>query len=170
MARPGKWQLLAVVSLTVLIAALAVAYYAFYVLRPIEGDASGAAACLPQPCLAPQGFEAYFTDLQLSDSRVSVIVRFVNHTRGGLEAVFFRHTSPADFRLQWPDGSQHEPVFAAKCPNWSAINVERGSAAGPETLCFAARPTTGLSGVRIIWDPDLGLFTTPVTTQLNQPP
>ena len=94
-------------------------------------------------------------------------VRFTNHTSGGqFEAVSYRHTSPADFRLKWPDGSEHSAVFSADCPNWPELQIERGASSSPKPLCFDV-PDTGMPGTSIVWDPDVGLFSAPVATPLG---
>ena len=163
-ARP---RLLIVLSLVAALACLAALGY--YVARPTTANSlSGSAqSCAPQPCLAPGGFQAYFSDVQISGGKVALRAKFINHTQELLEAVSYRHTSPADFQILWPDGSKHDPIFGSDCPAWDEIKVERGSTVGPETLCFDARPTTGLSGVLLIWNPDLGFFSSPVSTHLS---
>ena len=163
-ARP---KLLIVLSLVAALACLAALGY--YVVRSTaaNGPASSGQSCAPQPCVAPGGFEAYFSDVQASGGKVALLARFVNHTQASLEAVSYRHTSPADFQILWPDGSKHDPIFGSDCPAWDEIRIERGLEVGPEILCFDARPTTGLSGVLIIWNPDLGFFSSPVSTHLS---
>lgn len=123
--------------------------------------------CSPQPCAAPGGFEADFSQIGLGAGRVSVQVRFRNHTQGELlDAVSYRHTSPVDFALRIGDGRTLAPIFAADCPGWEEVRVERGSTVGPEKLCFH-NPTNGLRGASMIWSPDLGLLFRQVSIPLG---
>ena len=163
-ARPRLLIVLSLVALFVFAGALG-----YYVLQPTAANrlSGSAQSCAPQPCIAPGGFEAYFSDVQVSGGKVTLRAKFINHTQDAMEAVSYRHTSPADFQIMWPDGSKHDPIFGSDCPAWDEIRIERGSEVGPEILCFDARPTTGLSGVLLIWNPDLGFFSSPVSTHLS---
>ena len=123
--------------------------------------------CSPKPCAAPQGFEADVGAIQADASRVTMQVTLRNNTtRGGFEAVSYRHTSPADFRLSGSDGISRLPVFSADCPDWGEVRVERGATAGPEKLCFQS-PTLGLHGAAVVWEPELGVFTHRVLINLG---
>jgi hypothetical protein len=96
---------------------------------------------------------------------VSMDLTLRNKTRSGLEAVSYRHTSPADFLLSGTDGVDRAPVFNSDCPNWGEVRVERGQSAGPLRLCFQA-PRLGLAGAVLLWDPDVGIFSYRVSMQL----
>ena len=154
-------------ALTVALVALGVVAIGVLATQAMPSSDSVDTRCAPAPCLAPHGFEAYFVDAHVADSHVVLEVRLTNHTSAGqFEAVSYRHTSPADFRLAWPDGSEHDAVFTVDCPNWPELQVERGASSGPKPLCFNA-PSTGVRGTRIVWDPDLGLFSAPIATPLG---
>ena len=140
-----------------------VAAGAISVLEP-KGPPAGAPgpACSPGPCTAPQGFELYLSQIQLRSDLdgdlVTVMVSFRNNTQPQLlEAVSYRHTSPADFQVTPDGGNQGRPVFTAGCPDWPEIRVPRGSSAGPQPLCFRATAAR-LKGAVLSWQPDLGLF------------
>lgn len=123
--------------------------------------------CSPQPCAAPQGFEADLSQIQTANGRVTMLVTLHNKTvRGGLETVSYRHTSTADFRLSGSDAVTRAPVFSADCPDWGEVRVQRGAAAGPLKLCFES-PRLGLQGAALLWDPDVGLFTRRVSIPLG---
>jgi hypothetical protein len=114
--------------------------------------------CSPHPCAAPHGFEADLSNITEAGGRVTMTVTFHNHTtREPLEAVSYRHTSPADFQLRSADGHQASPVFSSACPDWAELHVEHGASAGPRPLCFASA-AGGLVGAVIVWSPDLGLL------------
>ena len=115
------------------------------------------AGCAPSPCAAPQGFEADVSNIQATSTLVTLDVTLRNRTTGGLEAVSYRHTSPADFLLSPSDGVDRPPVFNDGCPNWGEVRVERGQSMGPVPLCFEP-PRLGLQGAVLLWDPDVGLF------------
>lgn len=122
--------------------------------------------CSPKPCAAPQGFETDVGAIQTETGRVTMQVTLRNNTKGGFEAVSYRHTSPADFRLSGSDAISRAPVFAADCPNWGEVRVERGATVGPERLCFES-PMLGLHGAALTWEPDLGVFTHKVLINLG---
>ena len=124
-------------------------------------------ACSPQPCTAPGGFEADLSQIESSGGRVSMLVTLRNRTvGGGLEAVSYRHTSPADFRLSGSDGLDRAPVFSGDCPDWGEVRVQRGASAGPFRLCFES-PLLGLHGAALLWDPDVGIFSRRVSITLG---
>jgi hypothetical protein len=114
-------------------------------------------SCAPTPCVAPQGFEADVSNIQPASGLLSLDITLRNKTSGGLEAVSYRHTSPADFVLNGTDGVDRVPVFSADCPDWGDLRVQRGQSVGPLRLCFEP-PRYGLQGAVLLWDPDVGLF------------
>jgi hypothetical protein len=161
MVRRRWWLWLALAAATVLAAA------AFLSLQPAVRGGPGLQACSPQPCAAPGGFEVDISQLQSAGDRVSAQVRFRNHTQGDLlDAVSYRHTSPADFALRAGDGRTLAPVFTADCPKWEEVRVERGSTVGPEQLCFQDH-LNDLRGASMVWSPDLGLLFRQVSIPLG---
>lgn len=123
-------------------------------------------ACAPAPCASPQGFEADVSNIQSDASGlVTADITLRNKTSGGLEAVSYRHTSPAEFELNGTDGVDRPPVFNENCPDWGEVRVERGQSVGPLRLCFQP-PRQGLQGAVLLWDPDVGLFSHRVSIQL----
>jgi hypothetical protein len=123
-------------------------------------------SCAPSPCAAPQGFEADVSNIQSVSGLVTADITLRNKTSGGLGAVSYRHTSPADFVLNGTDGVDRVPVFSADCPNWGEVRVQRGQSVGPIRLCFEA-PRFGLQGAVLLWDPDVGLFSHRVSIPLS---
>ncbi|HEY0493718.1 MAG TPA: hypothetical protein VGD57_09650 [Candidatus Dormibacteraeota bacterium] len=149
----GPLALLLVAALLLLLGALALS-----ALRRVEQTtAPPAQSCSPAPCAAPNGFEAYFSNIHVSGEELTIDVRFKNQTSGGFEAVSYRHTSPADFQLRGADGHQSPPHFSQTCPGWRELRLERGASAGPVTLCFPA-PAGDYHQAQLIWSPDLGLL------------
>ena len=114
-----------------------------------------AQSCAPQPCVAPAGFELDLLNATSGNGVVEVQVGFKNHTAKDFGAYSYRPTSPHDFFLRLPDGSQKPPVFKGDCKDWGELHVARGQSGGPETLCFEA---ASLHGARLGWAPDLGLL------------
>jgi hypothetical protein len=126
--------------------------------RSMENSQAGTTTdnCAPRPCAAPSSFEIYISDVAVAGGRATMAVRFTNQKPSvGFEAVSYRHTSPVDFSLRTPDGTMSPPAFSADCPNWPEVRVERGATSDAYRLCFA---TTAISGLVLIWDPDLGIF------------
>ena len=115
------------------------------------------AGCAPSPCASPQGFEADVSNIQATPTLVTMDITLRNRTTGGLEAVSYRHTSPAEFLLSPSDGVDRAPVFNDSCSNWGDLRVQRGQSTGPLPLCFEP-PRLGLQGAVLLWDPDVGLF------------
>lgn len=122
-------------------------------------------SCAPSPCVAPQGFEADVSNIQVASDLVTLDLTLRNKTVGGLEAVSYRHTSPADFQLSGTDGVDRAPLFNADCPDWGEARVNRGQSAGPLRLCFQP-PREGLAGAVLLWNPDVGIFSYRVSMQL----
>jgi hypothetical protein len=120
--------------------------------------------CAPSPCGAPGGFEVDVTSAQVEADHLDVTVVFSNHTKAQMfEAVSYRHTSPADFELR-SSGHELQPMFGASCPSWPELDVARGATSPPKTLCFAV---TSLSGAVLVWNPDLGFISEPVSIALQ---
>ena len=122
--------------------------------------------CSPKPCASPQGFEADVSDIQAPPGRVTMLVTLRNKTVGGLEATPYRRTSPADFRLSGSDAVSRAPVFAADCPDWGEVRVQRGATAGPFRLCFES-PLLGLHGAALLWYPDVGFLSRQISIPLD---
>lgn len=120
--------------------------------------------CAPSPCGAPAGFEVDVTAVQTESNDLALTVVFRNHTQPQVfEAVSYRHTSPADFTLR-AGGQTLRPVFTADCPNWPEVDVNRGATSTPRQLCFAVASP---SGTTLVWDPDLGFVSEPVSIALG---
>lgn len=101
--------------------------------------------------------------MDAKSDRVVLTAVFRNHTKPQLlEAVSYRHTSPADFSLR-AGGRTYQPVFDADCPNWPELDVPRGATSPPRTICFAVTSTTGAT---LVWNPDLGFISQPVSIAL----
>ena|SRR2546425_1588328 len=126
----------------------------------------GQTPCAPSPCAAPGGFEADVSNVQTASGVVTADVTLRNKTTGGLEAVSYRHTNPADFQLSGTDGVDRSPVFNADCPDWGEVRVQRGQSLGPFRLCFEP-PRQGLAGAVLLWNPDVGLFSHRVSIPLT---
>jgi hypothetical protein len=149
-------------------AVLAFGAYTAFQLEP-RGNPSGQSSsdpnerCAPSPCGAPAGFEVDVTSVAQRSSYAVVTVVLRNHTRPQiLEAVSYRHTSPADFVVR-RSGVEYRPVFNSECASWSEVDVPRGATSTPRQLCFAI-PSTG--GASLVWNPDLGFISEPVTIRL----
>jgi hypothetical protein len=147
---------------------LAVGAYAALSLQPHE-NASGQSSsdpnqrCAPSPCGAPAGFEVDVTSTDVRSGQVVLTVVFRNHTTPQLfEAVTYRHTSPADFSLR-VGGRVYQPVFSSDCPNWPELDVPRGGTSPARTVCFAV---TSTAGATLVWNPDLGVISHPVSIAL----
>ena len=163
-------MLLIALALIVLLAgALGVAAYAFVAMRPHDNPSGQSAhdpneRCSPSPCGAPAGFEVDVTGATVVGDRLALTVVFRNHTSYQvLEAVSYRHTSPADFTLR-AGGTDYRPVFGADCPSWPELDVARGITSPPRVLCF---PVKSGSGATLIWNPDLGWIARPVSIPLG---
>jgi hypothetical protein len=154
--RARRWLLAGGAGVGLLVLGVA----AFIALEPrAPASRDGGPGCAPQPCTAPGGFELYARDISLGGGRLTMRVSFKNNTPGGgFEAVSYRHTSPADFRLHYLNVDL-APLLDAACPNWEEARVERGAgaAAGPDPLCFTA-PAGDLAGAELRWTPDEGVF------------
>ena len=139
---------------------------AFFALEPPGARRPGGASapvCAPKPCTEIGGLELYVRDISISPGRLTMNVSVTNHTPGGgLEAVSYRHTSPADFAVNAISSrSNNRPVFGAQCPRW-AEQIERGASSGPDRLCFEGVDFAyTLSSLELTWTPDTGVF--PVT-------
>jgi hypothetical protein len=147
---------------------LALATYTALQLEP-KGNPSGQASndpnerCAPSPCGAPAGFEVDVTGIDQRSSYAVLTVVFHNHTKPQmLEAVSYRHTSPADFSLR-AGGRVYSPVFNSECPAWPELDVPRGSTSPPRQVCFAVASTAGTT---LVWSPDLGFISEPVEIAL----
>jgi hypothetical protein len=161
-----RWLVLLVAAL----ACLVLAVVAIGGLRQVGQvlTATSASPCSPSPCSAPHGLEVDIADITTANGVVMMQVRFKNATTpDALDAVSYRHTSPADFQLRSRDGQQERPRFETRCPDWGELRIERGASAAPKPLCFAA-PAAGLSGAQMIWSPDLGLLFDDVQIPLGQ--
>ena len=138
--------------------AIAAAILVLYPLRHLsQAMTTTSEPCSPQPCAAPQGFEADLHNISLEAGILRMSATFRNRTTGGFEAVSYRHTSLADFQLRGADGQQSRPVVSALCPAWPELKVERGASRGPVPLCFRA-PSGNFHSAQLIWSPDLGLL------------
>ncbi len=124
--------------------------------------------CAPPPCAAPNGFEVDVTNVTVEGSLLKLDVGFRNHTTPGLEAVSSRHTAPADFHVQLPDGSRIPPTFSGPgCAEWAELHIDRGASSESKPLCFASGGTP-LRDLMLAWDPDLGLIPQPVAIPLGR--
>ena len=104
------------------------------------------------------------TSVEAKSNLLVLTVVFRNHTQPQMfEAVSYRHTSPADFTLR-SGGRTLRPVFSADCPNWTEVDVNRGATSVPRQLCFAV---SSPAGTELIWDPDLGFISEPVSIALG---
>jgi hypothetical protein len=112
----------------IMVGRLVIAAIAAGSLRQVGQAVTGSAApCAPAPCSAPHGFEVDISNLSSANGLVTMQVRFKNHTTGdALEAVSYRHTSRADFKLHAPDGGEVGPLFNGQCPDWGELRIERG--------------------------------------------
>ena len=120
--------------------------------------------CSPSPCGAPDGFEVDVTNVAVAGGHLVLTVAFRNHTTyQPLEAVSYRHSSPADFTLR-AGGHTYRPVFDSACPSWPEVDVPRGATSPPRLLCF---PVSSASGTTLVWDPDLGVMPRPVSIGLS---
>ena len=147
---------------------LVVGAYAALSLQPHD-NASGQNSsdpnerCSPSPCGAPAGFEVDVTSTDVKSGHLALTLVFRNHTTPQLlEAVSYRHTSPADFTLR-AGGKTYQPVFNADCPNWPELDVPRGATSPPRAICFAV---TSTAGTTLVWNPDLGVISRPVSIAL----
>jgi hypothetical protein len=147
---------------------LGVGAYAALSLQPHE-NASGQNSsdpnerCTPSPCGAPAGFEIDVTSMDVKPDHLHLTVVFRNHTQPQMfEAVSYRHTSPADFTLR-AGGKTYQPIFNSDCPNWPELDVPRGATSPERPLCFAV---TSASGATLVWNPDLGFISQPVSIRL----
>lgn len=163
-ARLLKIAIVAAVGVVVLV----VGAFAALSLQPHQ-NASGQNSsdpnerCTPSPCGAPAGFEVDVTSTQVKSDHLVLTVVFHNHTQPQLfEAVSYRHTSPADFTLR-AGGKTYQPIFNSDCPNWPELDVPRGATSPPRTVCFAVTTT---SGAILVWNPDLGFISQPVSIAL----
>ncbi len=142
-----------------------VAAVAFLALEPPAPRRSGdgGPVCAPKPCTDIGGFELYVRDITIGPGRLTMNVSFTNHTPGGgLEAVSYRHTSPADFAVNVKASrNNNRPVFGAECPQWEEPRIERGASSGADRLCFEGSFANTLSSLELTWTPDTGVF--PVT-------
>ena len=148
---------------------LGVAAYTVISLQP-RGNPTGQASpdsnerCAPSPCGAPAGFEVDVTAVEINSDHLALTLVFRNHTRSQLlEAVSYRHTSPADFTLN-ANGRTLRPQFSADCPSWPELDVPRGETSAPQHLCFPIRSSTGTA---LVWNPDLGFVSEPVSIALS---
>jgi len=148
---------------------LGLAGYTALSLQP-RGNPSGQASsdpnqrCAPSPCGAPDGFEVDVTNVRPMDDHLAITVVFRNHTKSQLfEAVSYRHTSPADFLVR-SSGRDVRPMFNAECPSWPELDVARGATSPSRTLCFGTRSS---SGAVLVWNPDLGFISQPVSIALG---
>jgi hypothetical protein len=165
--RLRSFRVASLVAVAALVLGLAV--YTALALQP-RGNPSGQAStdpnerCAPSPCGAPAGFEVDVTSVETRGDHIAVSVVFRNHTRPQLmEAVSYRHTSPADFTLH--AGAQvYRPIFNVDCPNWPEVDVQRGATSSSRTLCFA---TATPDGAALVWNPDLGFISEPVSIALQ---
>lgn len=158
-----------VVLVPVALIVLGVAAFAVISLQP-RGNPSGQSSqnpnerCAPSPCGAPAGFEVDVTSVEVKSNDLVLTVVFRNHTQAQMfEAVSYRHTSPADFTLH-AGGRTLRPVFTSDCPNWPEVDVNRGATSSPRQLCFAVSSPAGTS---LVWDPDLGFISQPVSISLG---
>jgi len=148
---------------------VAAAAFAFVAMRPRDNP-SGLTShdpnerCSPSPCGAPNGFEVDVTETSVVEGHLALTAIFRNHTMyQPLEAVSYRHTSPADFAVR-AAGVQYRPVFSAECPNWPELDVGRGKTSTPRVLCFAVGSATGAT---LVWNPDVGVVPRPVSIALG---
>ena len=171
-SRPLKLSRGRLVSLAALglvgLVVVGLAAYTVVSLQP-RGNPSGQASrnlnerCAPSPCGAPAGFEVDVTAVEMKPGHLALTVLFRNHTQPQLlEAVSYRHTSPADFTLR-ANGETLRPAFSADCPNWPDVNVQRGATSAPRPLCF---PIGSSAGTVLVWNPDLGVVSEPVSIAL----
>jgi hypothetical protein len=145
-----------VIAVAVLGCVLLAVLAALSLRRVGQAVSKTAMSCSPSPCSAPEGFEVDISGLSVAGDTVMMQVAFKNRTVADpLEAVSYRHTSPADFQLRTATGQQVSPVFNGRCPNWPELKVQRGASAGPKPLCFRG---AGFNGAQLIWSPDLGLL------------
>jgi hypothetical protein len=148
---------------------LAVGVYTALQIEPHTNPSGNASSdpnerCAPSPCGAPNGFEVDVTAVQAQGDHIALTVVFRNHTQPQLfEAVSYRHTSPADFRLR-SGGHELSPTFNAQCPDWPELDVNRGATSGPRQLCFAV---TSSDKAVLVWNPDLGVIPKPVSIPLS---
>jgi hypothetical protein len=153
----------------VALAVLILAGYTALQLQPHTNPSGQAAAdpnerCAPSPCGAPAGFEVDVTQVSVHSDQLVLTFAFRNHTKPQLfEAVSFRHTSPADFKLR-VGSRQLSPIFNDACPNWSELDVNRGSISPPRMLCFAVGSA---DQAVLVWNPDLGFISEPVSIALG---
>jgi hypothetical protein len=151
------------------IGVLAAAAFAFAAMRPRDNPSGQSShdpneRCSPSPCGAPNGFEVDVTQTSVVKGRLAIAVVFRNHTTyQPLEAVSYRHTSPADFTLRTA-GNDYRPVYGSDCPSWPELDVPRGKTSPPRVLCFAV---ASASGATLVWDPDLGVLPRPVSISLG---
>ncbi|MGI8608319.1 MAG: hypothetical protein ACR2MY_03680 [Candidatus Dormibacteria bacterium] len=142
------------------LAVVLVAIAAFESLRPGRAVSRGATPspqCSPHPCTELDGLKLYIQHSSTESGRLILDVTFRNDTGAQfLEAVSYRHTTPADFSLQYRGSGKVAPSTGPGCPAWPEVRIERGSAAGPERLCFLV-PADASSQV-LWWSPDQGAF------------